>query len=190
MIDINIRDLSKRRSRGFTLTELAIVLGIAGIILGAIWAAAGSVYRNQHVAKAQQQLTLLSTSIKSFYSTRNTLPDTEQLMTTALLDAGAIPGDIGKTFGSLTSGIGGTLRILPWPTAPGSRAFIIAIQNIISDTECRTLALNTAGDNPLSGLSRPAQSVFNNIDGWRSVANATTVGPGICTALAWVFSMR
>ncbi len=30
----------QRRNRGFTLTEMAIVLGVIGLILGAIWVAA------------------------------------------------------------------------------------------------------------------------------------------------------
>jgi len=42
--------------KGFTLTEIAIVLGIIGIILGAVWAAASSAYIGANATKFQEQM--------------------------------------------------------------------------------------------------------------------------------------
>ena len=56
-------------SRGFSLTEITIVLGIMGIILAAVWVAAGAVYNNLRMNKAQTELLQISQAIRSLYPT-------------------------------------------------------------------------------------------------------------------------
>src|SRR6202000_3454343 len=58
-----------KRKRGFTLTEIAIVLGIIGLILGAIWAAASSVYANLKANAAQQGVLAAAQAVRSLYAT-------------------------------------------------------------------------------------------------------------------------
>lgn len=80
-----------RKGRGFTLTEAAIVLGIVGLILGAIWVAAASVYDNLRVSKTSEQLLNMVQSIRSMHATQNTVTGiTEQLVGSA----GGIPSDM------------------------------------------------------------------------------------------------
>jgi prepilin-type N-terminal cleavage/methylation domain-containing protein len=57
------------KKRGFTLTEIAIVLGIIGLILGAIWVAAAAVYNNLRVSKATTELIRISQGIRGLYAT-------------------------------------------------------------------------------------------------------------------------
>jgi prepilin-type N-terminal cleavage/methylation domain-containing protein len=57
-----------RRKRGFTLTEIAIVLGVIGIILSAIWAAASSVYQNLRTQQAVQEVQIIVAGYRSLYS--------------------------------------------------------------------------------------------------------------------------
>lgn len=59
---------TSRTVRGFTLTEAAIVLGIVGLILSAIWVAAGSVYANYRVGKTAEQLLSIVQSVRSLHS--------------------------------------------------------------------------------------------------------------------------
>jgi len=54
--------------RGFTLTEMAIVLGIIGIILGAIWAAAAQVYENNRTKMAVSEILTIVNNWRSVYA--------------------------------------------------------------------------------------------------------------------------
>jgi prepilin-type N-terminal cleavage/methylation domain-containing protein len=56
--------------RGFTLTELAVVLGIVGIILGAIWAATGMVYENNRTRLATSEMLTIVNNWKSIYGNK------------------------------------------------------------------------------------------------------------------------
>lgn len=59
-----IRQPLAQRRRGFTLTEAAIVLGIVGLILGAIWVAAGSVYGNLRMRQASESLLVITQNVR------------------------------------------------------------------------------------------------------------------------------
>lgn len=62
--------VSRSISRGFTLTEIAIVLAIVGIILGAIWAAAAMVYENNRTKQAHEQMLTIINNWRSIYGSR------------------------------------------------------------------------------------------------------------------------
>ncbi|MFY9288872.1 MAG: type 4 pilus major pilin [Alphaproteobacteria bacterium] len=64
---------TQKRNFGFTLTEIAIVLGIIGLILGAIWLAASSVYNNLRVSRAEAELLQISQAVRSMYATAPTV---------------------------------------------------------------------------------------------------------------------
>src|ERR1700685_3788359 len=84
------------KKRGFTLTEIAIVLGIIGLILGAIWVAAAAVYTNMRVARSSQELLQITQAVRSLYATSTTTGVTTgdgSPMTTSLIPAGVFPND-------------------------------------------------------------------------------------------------
>jgi prepilin-type N-terminal cleavage/methylation domain-containing protein len=77
--------------RGFTLTELAIVLGIIGTILGAIWVAASRVYNNQRTDKAVTEVLAIASGIKAMYPNNQIVA--AFLMPTAI-NNGIVPADM------------------------------------------------------------------------------------------------
>ena len=62
----HISHLGATRS-AFTLTELAIVLAIVGLLLGGIWAAASAVYANNKVKTAAENTAFVVNNYKSLY---------------------------------------------------------------------------------------------------------------------------
>jgi len=87
-----IRRDNSRKSRGFTLTEAAIVLGIVGLILGAIWVAAGAVYNNQRIATTSTQILQMVNGIRSLYAASTTVDIGD--ISLNLAKAGAVPKDM------------------------------------------------------------------------------------------------
>jgi prepilin-type N-terminal cleavage/methylation domain-containing protein len=90
-----IAQTPEQAKRGFTLTEIAIVLGIIGLILGSIWVAAASVYQNLRVSKTQTLMLAAVQNIRSLYASGNTTGDTGTAtkLTQGLAAAGVFPSD-------------------------------------------------------------------------------------------------
>ncbi len=108
----------KQKRRGFTLTEIAIVLGIIGLILGAIWAAAAAVYSNMKVNSAERGITFAAQQVHSMFATASGNTG----VATDLTAPGMFPPDWNITVGNKT------YTSNPWTTslaqAGGSYAFI------------------------------------------------------------------
>jgi prepilin-type N-terminal cleavage/methylation domain-containing protein len=56
----------RKAKRGFTLTEIAIVLGIIGLILGAVWTAATSVYQSTNATNFAQAIGPYVASMRAY----------------------------------------------------------------------------------------------------------------------------
>jgi prepilin-type N-terminal cleavage/methylation domain-containing protein len=68
---MKITSLARRRQRGFSLVEIAVVLGVVGIILGAIWVAAVSVSKKETVNQATQELQTIEQNMVTLYQNRS-----------------------------------------------------------------------------------------------------------------------
>ena len=98
--------------RGFTLTEVAIVFGVIGILLGAIWVAASSVSQNQHSTQATKQIMIIVQNIRSLYASQSGFSASEiaaGYITTELVGAGVFPSDMG-----IIVSAGNSTPLNPW----------------------------------------------------------------------------
>jgi prepilin-type N-terminal cleavage/methylation domain-containing protein len=113
------RSAKRAGRRGFTLTELAIVLGIAGIVFAGIWAAAAAVSENNRINEAVQDLQTISGNMDTLYESHK-LPCAASVMTSNAVSAGVIPSSmlIGAAGAACTAG--GVQQ--PWSTASGDFA--------------------------------------------------------------------
>jgi len=85
----------EKNKKGFTLTEIAIVLGIIGLILGAIWVAASTVYINMKVSKALTEVAQINQAIRTLYQNQpltDSAPGLDE--TPALIAAKIFPSDM------------------------------------------------------------------------------------------------
>jgi hypothetical protein len=73
--------LHKRKNRGFTLTELAIVLLGVSLVLGAVWVAGKRVWGNYQLYRTTQELLAVVQNIRDYYSNAQQLPNEGELTT-------------------------------------------------------------------------------------------------------------
>lgn len=102
----------QKRRKGFTLTEAAIVLGIVGLVLGAIWVAAGAVSSNNKTRMTVQDLQAIAHNIRDIFAEQGGVTDSGSgALTRALDQLKAFPFDMRQDAGT-SSGI----LFHPWST--------------------------------------------------------------------------
>ncbi len=151
---------SQSAARGFTLTELAIVLGIIGLILGAIWVAASAVYGNMRVSRATTELLVVAQAVRSAFASSNTTGSGGGVdMTPSMIRAGVFPTNALDTGLPSTA----TMAVAPWAqsrinvysaTSPGGVAgdsYQIAF-GAIPQSACISLVTSNTGAGRDSGL--------------------------------------
>jgi prepilin-type N-terminal cleavage/methylation domain-containing protein len=87
----------KKYIYGFTLTEMAIVLGILGFILGAIWVAASSAYESSKITRTNAQIMSIAHAIRDLYAGRLTMESTAVVwpdISPQLVSTGVFPSDM------------------------------------------------------------------------------------------------
>jgi prepilin-type N-terminal cleavage/methylation domain-containing protein len=105
----------KKEERGFTLTEIAIVLGIIGLILGAIWVAAAAVYTNMRTSKTTTELLDIVQNMRAMYATSGVVdPTADMTFASGLQAAKALTYIQGGIFPADTINAGGTGVQDPW----------------------------------------------------------------------------
>jgi prepilin-type N-terminal cleavage/methylation domain-containing protein len=181
---------SLRGERGFTLTEIAIVLGIIGLILGAIWAAASAVYTNMKNSQGQQGITATAQSVRSmFAASGNTgiAAGTNTLITVA----GMLPVSWNSSAGA---GIYGN----PWNVNPaGSYSYVygngtsfsVEIDHI-PDAACAALLnyfgwpASAADGGQIVGLSGAAEKTAAVVAGTASIGTVIVTNPPVALSFA------
>lgn len=183
------------RKRGFTLTEIAIVLGIIGLILGAIWVAASSVYNNMRVSRASQELLQVAQQVRAMYSTQTTMD--AGVTTTTFIQAGVFPGDM------LDNGTASTQANNPWraattiapATSSGGVAgdsFSIAFAGV-PQSACITMLTSSTGtgrDQSMIGAGVGTVAVSNNFAAVNASSAATACASTTSNTVYFAFRLR
>ena len=164
----------EKNTKGFTLTEIAIVLGIIGLILGAIWTAAAAVYQNQRVAHANTAILQIVQAVRGLYATANS---DAGLTVDNLVCSKAVPSDL------VVGVCGGPATMIDmWPAGvttivPSAASDGFAIEmSAVPQAACINLLMAIGGQNRDPGLYYLGTTVVA-VAGIGSSAAATTAGP-------------
>jgi len=140
-----------KKNKGFTLTEIAIVLGIIGLILGAVWVAASAVYTNMRVSKALTETAHIVQAIRSVYAGQNAIDSMDGIdETSSFIAAKVFPSDsispdnttvYAPWTGSTITIISTTINVVYINNAPG---FIINFVNI-PQSACISMLVSATG---------------------------------------------
>ena len=109
------RNLGNKKRHGFTLTEVAIVLGIVGIILGGIWAAAAQVYANRKVESGIEEVIDLVGGVRSLFAAKGSVDPGD--LTQAAVNSGLYRADMLQSGGCGAAPNGGDNPV-PCPLDP------------------------------------------------------------------------
>ena len=186
--------LHPAKQSGFTLTELAIVLGVIGIVLASIWSASAMVSKKMKVNHAIQELQTIVSNIRSIYVGGSHFSQTGSMtdITAGFMNAGVFPAEMiqpGQTYP--LNPWGGRVVIYVIPNSPGAdnTQFEIAYFNSLN-FQCSALLSQTSGSGQDSGLLY----VYDGTNGWQSaisgnldVTNFSNCSPVV---VAWTFSLK
>ena len=131
----------RKSTSGFTLTEIAIVLGVMGSVLAAIWVASSIVTLNSRTEKANAEILTIYAGYKSIYATR--AMDNTGDMTCMGAQGNVFPSEMIKK--TCVPGDTTTFPVSPWNTpvqvngVQASNQFDIMVYNLTKQA-CINLA--------------------------------------------------
>jgi type II secretory pathway pseudopilin PulG len=176
--------MKRDKKLGFTLIELTLVLGIAGLVLGGIFAAWAAVTSQNKLRSAEEQLSMIVNQIRTTYGARSALDSASgDAFTNALIEAGLVsPGwiELANSVNVIRNPYGGTLVVTPDPYSGGAAndGINIALSRM-TRTDCLKLANDMLGIGGREGLYKidttnvSASTTYADISG--SVCGSQTV---------------
>jgi prepilin-type N-terminal cleavage/methylation domain-containing protein len=100
--------LCSRRQAGFTLIEFALVLGVFGLVSGAVWVAAGNAQDARKINESIDQIRLIVENIRDRYNTASQLPNEGYAaFTQTIASADLVPAEMRLTLGLPPANCGG-----------------------------------------------------------------------------------
>lgn len=149
-----------RSEQGFNLIEAAIVLGIVGLIVGGIWAAASSAYNNMRLQGATSQILVVAQNARNMFS--NNPSDTEALTNEQSISLGLVPTNM------VTNVSGSNVIRSPWGsqvdvTRGSGDRFITIVYNDLPQASCTGLLTRLAGTGSNSGIRTISGGAAGNV---------------------------
>ena len=93
----------KKHLRGFSLAELAIILGVVGVILAGIWALGGSMHNNGKQEKFSEMLTIIVANIRGNYTGKSSFESTQvSVIMPILTNLNVFPNDAVHLSGAIS----------------------------------------------------------------------------------------
>lgn len=180
--------------RAMTLLESAIVLGIVGLVLGAVWTAGIAVHNNMRISQSFQDLSILTQNIRDLYRGQSQFDRVDGTdITPILIKADVFPISMmnmekKKPFSPWQSDVTVTIAL-------SKKAFKITYeagngQHASRETFCRNLVGRVAGRGRGDGLmevSAGGSSYTTN----SALNNLTALDlSGSCTSASFTFSLK
>jgi prepilin-type N-terminal cleavage/methylation domain-containing protein len=176
---------AKREKRGFTLTEIAIVLGIVGLILGAIWVAAAAVYTNLRTSRTTTELLTITQNLRAMYATSASVDNAADMTTipfagvaaggqTTYIQANIFPADAVILSGgkyTIENPWGSSINIVSAKAATALDSFAVEFDNV-PQSACITILTSNTGP----GRDPALFAVAAGINGTLSIAAGGTGG--------------
>ncbi|MBI3418562.1 MAG: hypothetical protein HY053_00305 [Proteobacteria bacterium] len=177
---------TRQNNLGFNLIEAALVLGIAGIVVGGIFAAWGAVSGANRLRRAQDQITVIVNQIRSTYGNRSHLDDAPApTFTNALINAGLLPDTWLENLAGtnqISNPYGGNILIEPVSSASGGGASndaILITFSAVTQADCTKLAANILGAGRTEGLIKINNISVNTSTIFKDIRGSVCGSPGV-----------
>lgn len=190
----------KIKISGFTLTEIAIVLGITGLIMSAIWAATSSFYQNYLTQQASNEITTIINGVLKMGG----WPNFSGATGPTLVDSGIIPpqfvtnnssicGEVATAPPCVTNPWGGSIAL---GVAAGSHFSSVAngagyiYMTGLNASQCTTVLFNVGNllasnyGLILMGVSQDPQGTGTGLVSTQTIPATLPDAANVCTSLA------
>ena len=170
------RASSRASRRGFSLTELAIVLAGVGLVLSVVWVASTRVWHNYQLQKTTEQMVTVAQNIRDYYGpigrlpplTANPIPKNQDIVPD--VDAkNLVPVEMRDVAGGFRHALGGALVLLSNPAATavsptglGQGIFRIVLQGL-PDEDCIKMLMQIPVLMPEVGAVRLSTTDTNHV---------------------------
>ncbi|MFA4994663.1 MAG: hypothetical protein WC521_05100 [Bdellovibrionales bacterium] len=183
----------KNSAYGFTLTETAVVLSVASLVLGAIWVAAGTVSNASQTAQSSQQVGEVAQNIRSYYMNAQGIPMTAcNADISSTLDSKIFPAQMRKCttsqassckFSSASSSASGSFSVRghasTCPSTSGDR-YRIVLSNLTKSACANLLISGMSYKDSSMGIIKICGSSSTGCSGG-TAWSAITCTAGVCT---------
>ena len=108
-------NLRKFKRRGFSLVELAIVLGVVGTVIGGVWGAAGVARQSSRLEQASENVSLSINAVRSVYGSQSAIVGSVAQVEPLMIQVGGMPTHLLRNFTTSCNGITNYFADTPWP---------------------------------------------------------------------------